>query len=216
MGGMGGWRKGARLTAGLVAGLACGALVLQYVLLLRAAPDGAALATIRFFSYFTILGNTLVALACTTVALGRDMAWMARPRALGAVALYIAIVGIVYFTVLRPLWQPQGAQWLADATLHYAVPLAYLAWWTWAVPHRCLSWADLAWWLPFPLAYLAWALWRGSWAGEYPYPFIDVAALGIGTVLRNALAVTAGFIAFGALLVWLDRHWPRHGDIRPG
>jgi hypothetical protein len=202
------WKAGARRAAAGVAGTAAAALVLQYALLLRVAPDGALLATVRFFSYFTILGNLLVAAACAAVAGGRGPAWLVRPRALAGVALYIAIVGIVYVLVLRPLWQPQGAQWVADAALHYVVPVAYLGWWTWALPHRQLAWRDLAWWLPFPLAYLGWALWRGSWSGEYPYPFLDVAVLGTGAVVRNALAVTAGFLALGALLVVSDRHWP--------
>lgn len=201
--------EGARRFAGLLAMLAAAALVLQYALLLRAAPDGAGPATVRFFSYFTILSNLLVAVACTRVALGRAGGWLATPRALAAIALYIGITGIVYATILHALWQPQGAQWWADTALHYVVPVAYAGWWLWGVSHRRLQWRDLPWWLVFPMVYLGWALWRGSWAGEYPYPFLDVGAYGMPAVLRNAVLVTTGFVVFGALLVLVDRHWPR-------
>jgi hypothetical protein len=42
----------------------------------------------------------------------------------------------------------------------------------------------LRWWVPlaacaYPLAYFACALVRGAWLGSYPYPFIDVNALGV-------------------------------------
>ncbi len=193
-----------RPVAGLVALLAAAAVVLQYVLLLRAAPDGAALATLRFLSYFTILSNLAVVVACAVMASGRP-SWIASPRALGAVALYIAVTGLVYVLVLRHLWQPQGLQWWADSGLHYATPLAYLGWWLGLVPHARLRWRDLGAWLLFPLAYLAWTLLRGAWLGEYPYPFIDVGTLGLAGALRNAALVCVGFVVVGAALVVLDR-----------
>lgn len=188
-----------------IALVAAAALLLQYALLLDAATDGIGSATVRFFSYFTILSNLLVACACGSVAMGRDGAFFARPAFLGAVALYIAITGIVYATILQSLWQPQGAQWWADTALHYIVPVAYVGWWLFGIPHGRLHWTDLAWWLSFPLLYLLWALWRGSWANEYPYPFIDAGALGMAGALRNAVLVTIGFVALGALLVACDR-----------
>lgn len=206
------WTPVARPGAAAVAALALSALGLQYALLLRLAPDGIALATLRFLSYFTILSNLLVAAACAAVASGAG-GWLVRPRALGGIALYIAITGLVYVLVLRQLWQPQGLQWWADAGLHYAVPLAYLAWWLAAAPHGGLRVRDVAAWLLFPLAYLGWTLVRGAWLGEYPYPFIDVAALGLGVAMRNASAVCLAFVLVGLLLPWIDRALgrPRHG-----
>lgn len=193
-----------RPAAALVALLAASAVALQYALLLRLATDGFALATLRFLSYFTILSNLAVVATCVAAALG-GRSWLADPRAHGAVALYIAVTGLVYVVVLRHLWQPQGLQWWADSGLHYATPLAYLAWWVWRVPHGSLRWRDLGAWLLFPLAFLGWTLLRGAWLAEYPYPFIDVGTLGVAVALRNAAGICVVFVALGALLVALDR-----------
>ena len=55
-----------------------------------------------------------------------------------------------------------------------------------------------------PIVYLGWALLVGRLSGQYPYPFLDLGALGIGLVARNVLAVAVVFIVAGALLWWLD------------
>ncbi|HRN62398.1 MAG TPA: Pr6Pr family membrane protein [Luteimonas sp.] len=194
----------ARAVAGAVAIIVVVSLALQYVLLLQQAPDGAALATLRFLSYFTVLSNLLVAAASLAVASGRG-GFFASPRTTGAAALYIAITGLVYALVLRQLWAPQGLQWWADIGLHYAVPLAYLAWWALLAPHGALGWRDVAGWLLFPLAFFGWTLARGAWLSEYPYPFIDVGALGLAQVLVNAGAICIGFVVVGLGLVAVDR-----------
>ena len=160
----------------------------------------------RFFSYFTMLSNLGVAVATASVARGnRRPAFSATPRALGAVALYIAVTGLVYATVLRQLWQPEGLQWWVDRALHYVVPLLYLGWWLACAPRGKLGWRDLWRWLLFPAAFLSWTLLRGAAVNEYPYPFMDVAALGLGRVLVNALAVLGAFLGVGAVLLLLDR-----------
>lgn len=200
----------ARVFAGVVAVVAIGALLLQYALLLELEADGvgAGLATVRFLSYFTILANGLVAFATVPVAIHatpRADAFFARPRVLAGIALYISVTGIVYTAILRHLWQPQGAQWWADSGLHYATPLLYVGWWLSGVRHGGLRPADVPRWLLFPGVYLLWCLLRGAWAHEYPYPFIDVDALGLPIVLRNAVGVLVLFVAAGIVLVAIDR-----------
>lgn len=210
-------KSGVRLFAAVVALVAAAALMLQYVLLLRlAAPTvGIGFATLRFFSYFTILSNVLVLLAAGSVAVGwrsRLAEFSSRPRVRAGVALYIGMTGLVYFAILRHLWQPQGAQWWADTGLHYAVPLLYLGWWLSGSRHGELRWRDLPRWLLFPLAFLLWSFLRGAWVHEYPYPFIDVDALGLVTVLRNAMGILLLFVAFGALLIGIDRLLAGRGE----
>jgi len=201
------------LTA-IIATIAWDALVLQLVLLLHAEWNAAGplLATIRFFSYFTILANLLVALVCTFSLVrrpGRLQAFFSSPRVRGAAALYIGVTGCVYFVVLSSLWAPTGFQWLADVSLHYAVPLMYLALWIVFAPRRTLAWSDLPRWLIFPLVYLIWALVRGSWVHEYPYPFIDVDAIGMARALWNAVAVTAFLVLLGSILIGFNRGFAR-------
>ncbi len=189
------------------------ALVLQLVLLLGATRDtiGPALATLQFASYFTILSNLLVALVCTFILVGRPTAvrqFATKPRVRGGVALYIAVTGGIYFTVLRHLWQPEGAQWVADALLHYIVPFLYLVLWLVSGP-RGLAWSDALRWLLFPLGYFVWTLARGAWLGVYPYPFMDVAALGLLPVLRNVGLLCALFLMVGLSLIAVDKSLAR-------
>jgi hypothetical protein len=202
--------RNARFLAALVAAVATFALVLQYVLLVGATLGtiGPLLATVRFFTYFTILSNLLVLLVTATFAFAPGSGcgrWFARPVVRGAVALYIGVTLGIYATVLQALWEPQGAQWWADSSLHYAVPVLYLLWWLLAVPHGALRWSDLLRWLLFPLAYVCWVFLRGAWAHEYPYPFLDPGLLALPDVVSNCAGVFVLFLALGAVLVAIDR-----------
>lgn len=160
---------------------------------------GAAIALWRFFGYFTILTNLLVAVTVTRVALNRSPGG-ARPQPsfLAGVMLMIAVVGVVYEGLLSgrvpamgPFW------WLADRTLHYAVPATFVLWWLTFAPKHGLTAADPARWLIFPLLYLIYALVRGAFDGWYPYFFIDAGALGYGRALMNAVVLTAIVLAVG-------------------
>lgn len=198
-----------RALVGMVAVLAWVALVLQFVLLLAHTHDtiGPLLGAIRYFSYFTILSNIVVAVVCSKAAFGfavRVDGFFSTARVRGAAALYIAVTGGIHVTVLRTLWQPQGTQWLADVLLHYAVPALYLLLWLVFAPKGRLRWSDALRWLLFPLLYLLWTFWRGMWAHEYPYPFLDVGALGLPMVLRNACGIFGLFLALGLVLVAID------------
>lgn len=190
----------------LVALVALASLVLQYVLILGATREdlGLALASLRYFSYFTILSNIAVVL----VTLRAALAWpgfFSRLTVRGGVALYIAITGGIYFFILRHLWNPQGLQWWADTGLHYAVPLLYLTWWLVCAPHGGLSWRQAGAWLAFPALYVCWAFLRGAWVHEYPYPFIDVAQLGWPKVLMNSVGMLLLFVVVGLMLIGLDQ-----------
>lgn len=204
-----------RWFAALVALLAWGALALQYGLLIDLSGNeiGLWLTTLRFVSFFTILSNLLVAMI-TTLAIAEPRSamseWFAQPRVRGAAALCIGITCAIYFFVLASTWAPQGAQLVADVMLHYVVPALYLLWWIACVAHRRLIWTDAVRWLLLPLAFLAWTLIRGAWLHEYPYPFIDLNALGAAVVARNALGIGVLFFIVGLVLIALDRS-VRHG-----
>lgn len=201
-----------------LAALAWFALILQLLILLqvrRAAGLSLSGGVGNFFSYFTVLTNMLVA-----VTLSWPLAWPASRvgHLLSAadfrtgVAANIALVGITYSLLLRALWQPQGAQWLADTLLHDAVPLLYLLLWAWAVPRATLRGSSALRWALYPLVYLVFALLRGAWLGRFPYPFIDVAHLGYARVALNAAGMLIVFLLIAACLIALNRLKPnRHG-----
>jgi hypothetical protein len=85
---------------------------------------------IRFFSFFTILTNTLVAVMFISLWLLPKYHFFQSVRTQTAITVYILVVGLVYNIVLRFIWQPEGLQKLVDELLHTFIPLAtFVFWW---------------------------------------------------------------------------------------
>ena len=64
-----------------------------------------------FFSYFTVLSNTLVATVLTCELTSRESAarrWFLQSSVSSGVAVSIAVVSLAYNLLLRHLWHPQG------------------------------------------------------------------------------------------------------------
>ena len=178
------------------------ALLLQYHLRLQEAQGVSwGLATLRYLSYFTVQANFLVVLMLLAFAFRPKIEeWTVHPFERSAIASYIAVVAFVYLKSPSP--PAQGAQWYADAILHYLMPLGYLAFWLFVMRKAGLRWYDPLLWLIYPAFFLAFLLVHGRFTGFYPYPFIDVARIGYGPMVQNALAEAAGFLVAG-YAVWL-------------
>ncbi|WP_236196444.1 Pr6Pr family membrane protein [Pseudomonas glycinae] len=163
---------------------------------------------VSFFSYFTVLTNTLVAVVLTCAVTERESAarrWFLQPWVSSGIAVSIAVVGLAYSILLRHLWHPQGWQFVADELLHDVMPLLFLAYWWLCVPKGSLRLKHLPLWLIYPLVYFAYALLRGHLLGAYAYPFIDVALLGYPQVFVNAGGILLGFVLMALLVIGIDR-----------
>ncbi|MGH7562867.1 MAG: Pr6Pr family membrane protein [Gemmatimonadota bacterium] len=90
---------------------------------------------------------------------------------------------------------------MVDVLLHDVMPVLFLVYWWLIVPKRGLPWTRVSIWALYPLGYFLYALGRGAVSGLYPYPFIDVGALGYGPVLLNATWVLVGFVILAMLLI---------------
>jgi hypothetical protein len=204
-----------RIYAAVGALLGWFALVLQLYLMLVQSPAPERLGVvITYFSFFTILTNILTASVFTAVAFQPKDGWgkwLCRPSVQAATAVYIAIVGMVYQLLLRQLWNPQGAQWVADVLLHSIVPVGYMLYWLLFAPRAGLSWKDSVAWLVYPGMYLVYTLARGAVSGLYPYPFVDVNMLGYGGVLARAGLLLLVFLGMGLLVVAVGRWRGRAG-----
>ena len=164
---------------------------------------------VSFFSYFTVLTNTLVATVLTCAVTPRESAarrWFLQPWVSSGVTVSIVVVGLAYSLLLRHLWHPEGWQFIADELLHDVMPLVFLGYWWFCVPKGTLRLWHLPVWLVYPLVYFAYALLRGDLLGAYAYPFIDVAVLGYPQVFINAGGILAGFVGIGLAVIGLD-HW---------
>jgi hypothetical protein len=200
-----------RLCAGACAFVVWFALLLQLYLtvgLTMADGRGVVAGVIAYLTFFTILTNILVALTLTLPLVANGSwagAFAASPFARTGVASYITIVGIVYSVALRHIWDPQGAQRVADVILHDASPVLLVAFWLLFVPKGQLRPGDAVRWLLYPLAYIAATVVRGAIVHRYPYPFIDVTALGYPRALANTVGLTFAFLVTGLLYVAVDR-----------
>lgn len=204
----------------LTAAVAVTALVLQLVLIVignpvldEVEPPGLAMRVYRFFAYFTIESNLLVAVAAVTLARdpGRDGPTWRVVRLAGIVG--IAITAVVHFVLLRPLLDLEGWDWAADKLLHMAVPaLAVVGWIAFGPRPRITSrvvWLALL----FPLTWAAWTLTFGALDGWYPYPFLDPDEEGWGAVLVTVVGITAVFLAFFGAAAWWDRRSPPRPEV---
>lgn len=162
---------------------------------------GAALwAMLRFF---TVIANLLLAILFSGIALGRAR-WM-RPRPLGGMTLTILLVGAVYLALLRGRAEVNDGVALVGVLLHEVTPpLTALFWLAFARKGR-LGRADPLRWTALPLAYFGYVLVRGAVEGVYPYPFIDVGAIGWRRTLANSAGIAAGFVVAGYALAGVDR-----------
>ncbi|WP_404536838.1 Pr6Pr family membrane protein [Dyella agri] len=168
--------------------------------------------------FFTIITNLLVTLALAAAALGPRGAFarfFLRPGTATALAMSIVIVALVYQLLLHALWHPQGWQWLADVILHRAMPVLCLLYWWLAVDKRALRWRQLGAWLLYPIGYFLYALARGAVDGWYPYPFLDVAALGYLRVLLDGCGMLLGFAVVALVLLTLARWQVRRHALFP-
>jgi hypothetical protein len=117
----------------------------------------------------------------------------------------MTVTGLVYTFILASLWNPQSWLFVADAGLHYVMPVLYDLFWLAFVAKGTLAQRSVASWLVFPLLYGFYSLARGPFAAWYPYPFIDVNALGYGRVAINMVAMLVGFLVLGGILLAIDR-----------
>src|SRR5438046_1530815 len=89
------------------------ALAGQFYLILENRVASIPETIIRYFGFFTILTNLLVALCCTFLLLKSNSyiaKFFSKNTTITAIAAYITIVGIVYNLILRFLWNPKGLE----------------------------------------------------------------------------------------------------------
>jgi hypothetical protein len=181
------------------------AVVAQYFLMLDARVVDILETTIRFFSYFTILTNILVAIYFTAVVIQGNSRnrLLSAPGALTAITGYITIVGLIYQIALRHLWQPEGQQWVVDELLHTVIPIVVIFFWYFNESSFPIRFQQIGVWLIYPLVYFIFILIRGGFSNFYPYPFVDAAELGLTRALINGGCLLILYTLLSVLYIWL-------------
>ncbi|WP_255474121.1 Pr6Pr family membrane protein [Pontibacter qinzhouensis] len=169
---------------------------------------------IRFFSFFTILTNSLAAIYFTVQAVKPKL--LHKAGALTALTVYITIVGAVYQLLLRHIWEPTGLQRLVDELLHTINPLLVIGYWYVYEKAGELRFKQIGLWLLYPMAYLIFILVRGSFSNFYPYPFIHVAEIEIRQALTNSFMLLLVFIVTAAVFIFVGQRTSRKHLWREG
>lgn len=197
-----------KVLAVFIGTLAWFALIVQFILMAEQNITPLPETIIRYFSFFTILTNLLVAVYMTSLVLTPSSAWgrfFMRPSVGIATTVYIVAVGVIYNAILRALWKPVGMQRVVDELLHTIIPILFLVFWALFLARKELKWNAFFLWLIYPLVYCLFIIARGYFSGFYPYPFMDVTKLGYKQVALNSLSVTIVFLGFSLLLLNIGR-----------
>ena len=184
------------------------AVITQYILIMVHRIASIPETTIRFFSFFTILTNILVAVYMTQLFIGfvSKTKNSALPITyLTQLTVYITIVGFVYQVALRHIWNPQGLDRIVDELLHTLIPLAIIIYWYLDESKKYDSYKNIPKWLIYPVCYLVFILIRGHFSVYYPYPFINVNQIGIQLAGINAALLILFFIMISCLFIFLGK-----------
>lgn len=135
-------------------------------------------------------------------------------RVSGAVMMAISVTMLIYLIVLVPTRFDAGDAdifSLTDNLIHIVTPILLIVDWLLFVPKGSFRWIDPLLWTLIPYTYLVWAFVYGAVGGEftpgqkYPYPFMDVDALGLGGVAQWVAALSVALVVVGLVYVAIDR-----------
>lgn len=194
---------------GVAGGFISFCVAMQYWLLVRGESVAEAISTtVNFFSFFTILTNTIAAAALMVPVLAPRSgvgAFLERPTVRTAIAGYVVVVGVVYYVLLVGLSHRVGWPLFFEHMLHAVTPPLFVLDWLLFVDKRAVDWRVGLRALAYPLGYVGYTLARGAMTGWYPYPFLDVGDLGYAQVAVNIAGLIAAYLVLEAVLVALGR-----------
>ena len=164
----------------------------------------------EYFSYFTIetsLMNIVVFIVGGILAfrLSRDTELFTTVRM--ATLTYAIITAAVYNLLLRnvPYNGFEGLSW-PNEVIHVWIPILIVLDWLISPGRPALSWKALRVVMIYPLLWLAYSLVRGAVSnGIYPYPFLDPATAGWGSVIAYIVALSLVLLGLAALAIVYSR-----------
>ena len=171
----------------------------------------------RFFAFFTIQSNLIGVAAFAWLVASRGKP---RSRGLellrGAAVVYLTVTFFVVIVVLSGEDVQLDLVWV-DVVLHKLFPVVVVLDWLVDPPMVRLTNRDALLWLVYPIVWVVVTLVRGAADGWYPYPFLDPAKGGYGTVAVVVIAITIGFLVLAAVTAAIgDRLGRRATSAGPG
>ena len=153
---------------------------------------------VNFFSYFTIQSNLIAVVALLWAA----ATWRG-PRSStvdffrGAATTYMTVTFVVFALLLADADVDTAIVWV-DRVLHRVIPIVLVADWLLDPPNVRTDRRRALWWVAYPMAWVLYVMVRGAIVGKYPYPFLDPANGGYGSVAIYSVAILVGML----LVIW--------------
>ena len=192
-----------RSAQALVRATSAGLVLLAIVVQVMTAIGAGSFDPTRFFAFFTVLSNLFGAALFLVLALRwRSAPSMSLDVLRGASVVYLTVTFIVVILLLSAAELQLAIPWV-DFVLHKVFPIIVVVDWLLDPPTRRLTYRGSLRWLVFPLVWVTLTLIRGAADGWYPYPFLDPANGGYGSVAVYFVAILVGFLAIGAMTVAL-------------
>lgn len=189
--------------------ISCFAVITQFILMIQNRQTDIFETIIRFFSFFTILTNILVALYFTVRVFKitkKPMFLFNKLGSLTAITVFILLVGIVYQIILRSIWKPEGLQRLIDELLHSIIPLYFFIYWFKFSKKEDTNFSIFKYWLIYPVVYFIFIIIRGSFSKFYPYPFVNANELQLHQIAINFMAITFFILFLYVILLFISRN----------
>lgn len=144
---------------------------------------------VSYFSYFTIQSN-LIAAALLLVGAARWRTERSRSFALlrGGAVVYMGVTGIVFTLLLSGTDVDTAIPWV-NTVVHQLMPMVIVIDWLVDPPTTRVTFRQGLLWLSYPAVWIVYVLFRGAIVGRYPYPFLDPANGGYGSVVAYCIAI---------------------------
>lgn len=172
----------------------------------------------EYFSYFTIqscLITIVVLLVGGVMALHRRQDTVLYTSVRVSIVAYAVVTAGVYNLLLRsvPYEGFQGLQW-PNEILHVWIPLFIALDWLLSPGRPALPWSALRIPIIYPVLWLAFTLIRGAFTATYPYPFIDPATAGWGSVVAYIVGLSVFILGIAALCIAYSRRSSSRRTVR--
>lgn len=109
---------------------------------------------------------------------------------------YLTVTFVVFALLLSNTNVDTAMPWV-DFILHKLFPIVVVLDWLLDPPMQRVTARQAAIWLAYPLVWVAYTLVRGALVAWYPYPFLNPANGGYGTVA----AYVVGIVVFGIVVI---------------
>ena len=181
-----------------------GIVALTAVLIEMYVKVSTGMTVVQLLSFFTIQSNIIVAVYCFA-SMRKQKFILNSSGFFGLALLNITITGVIFFLLLRNIYQPEGISYLTNIMLHYITPILMLLVFVVIRDRRPFEYKYVVYWMLYAAAYLGYSMARGAVIGTYPYPFIDLTKLSFGQVAVNSVSIAAAFGVIALLFVVIDR-----------